>query len=296
VLIGEGSDLLLLTRHALITTAALVVALNITIYACCRINVRTMPRPSSNLELFTFDLAHMRALGRQHHEQYLLGYPFKHVVIDNFLPSAIAEQLLAQFPPPNAESFVDRGSKMQPGKFGSVNGDGVARAPAFIQHVLAMMNSYAMLSFLTELTAIEKLLPDPHFYGGGLHQIVNGGKLAVHADFNFAPHIGLYRRLNVLLYLNQNWQESYGGALELWDRDMVACRKEIAPTFNRCVVFNTTGDSLHGHPVPLNLPQGVTRKSLALYFYTAVPREGGEEKHGTLWQTAHDHPRVMANH
>jgi Rps23 Pro-64 3,4-dihydroxylase Tpa1-like proline 4-hydroxylase len=214
------------------------------------------------------------------------GNPFKHVVIDNFLPGEVAEELLAQFPAPNAPAFTDRGSKMQPGKFGSVDGEGVARAPRFIQHVLAAMNSYAMLAFLTELTGIEKLLPDPHFFGGGLHQIINGGNLTVHADFNFEPKIDLYRRLNVLIYLNKNWQESYGGALELWDAKMVACRQKILPTFNRCVIFNTTRDSFHGHPIPLALPAGLTRKSLALYYYTAVAGEGGNEKHGTLWQTA----------
>ncbi len=242
-------------------------------------------------QLFTFDLQQLRSLARQHHPQYKAADPFPYVVIDNFLPVAVADKLLALFPPIDSPAFVNRSFKNQPGKFGTVKGENIARTAPYIQHVLAMMNSYAMIQFLMELTGIGKLLPDPHFSGGGLHQIVGGGKLDVHADFNFEPQIDLYRRINLLLYLNKDWQDSYGGQLELWDKDMTRCVKRVAPIFNRCVIFNTSRYSYHGHPEPLAIPAQMTRKSVALYYYTKEPFPGEEKAHLTLWQELPKTPR-----
>jgi Rps23 Pro-64 3,4-dihydroxylase Tpa1-like proline 4-hydroxylase len=123
------------------------------------------------------------------------------------------------------------------------------------------------LEWLEDMTGIAGLLPDPHMIGGGPHEIRRGGKLAVHADFNRHPHTGLDRRLNVLLYLNREWQQAWGGHLELWDLNRERC-KQIAPVFNRLVVFATTSTSWHGHPVPLTCPPGVYRRSIAFYYYT----------------------------
>ena len=138
-----------------------------------------------------------------------------------------------------------------------------------VRRFLDAMNGFEMLLFLEALTGIEGLIPDPYFGGGGLHQIEPGGFLKVHADFNVHPKLKIDRRLNMLIYLNENWREEYGGHLELWDTDMKSCRKRILPTFNRTVVFSTTDTSFHGHPHPLTSPQGVTRKSVSLYYYTA---------------------------
>ena len=153
------------------------------------------------------------------------------------------------------------------------------------RHLLAELNSAPVIAFLERLTGIEGLVPDPHFVGGGLHQIERGGHLKVHADFNRHPRTQLERRINLLLYLNRDWKDEYGGALELWNRDMSACEARILPLFNRCVVFSTTETSYHGHPEPLNCPEGWTRKSIALYYYAREPagdNEGGE--HNTLFQ------------
>jgi hypothetical protein len=105
--------------------------------------------------------------------------------------------------------------------------------------------------------------------GGGYHETARGGKLGIHADFRINPQLHLHRRINVIIYLNEHWEESYGGNLELWSRDMTVKCKEIAPLFNRCVIFNTDAESYHGHPDPLTTPDGVFRRSIALYYYTA---------------------------
>ena len=114
----------------------------------------------------------------------------------------------------------------------------------------------------------EALIPDPYYFGGGLHEIKKNGFLKVHADFNFHPKLKLDRRINILIYLNKNWKQEYGGALELWDKEMSKCQKKIFPIFNKIVIFNTNDYTYHGHPEPLNCPEDVSRKSIALYYYS----------------------------
>jgi len=139
------------------------------------------------------------------------------------------------------------------------------------------------------VTGIENLIPDPTFEGGGLHQIPRGGKLAMHADFNKHRRFGLDRRLNALLYLNKDWREDYGGHLELWNRDMTQCEAKILPVYNRLAVFGTTDFTFHGHPNPLQCPEGMTRKSLALYYFTnGRPAEEVSGTHSTLFKARPD--------
>jgi hypothetical protein len=138
----------------------------------------------------------------------------------------------------------------------------------FTRRVFAALNSSLFVTFLEELTGIDGLIADPHLRGGGLHEIERGGLLGVHADFNFYKRMHLWRRLNVLVYLNAEWNEDWGGHLEFWDAEGKACVKRVAPTFNRAVIFDTSSRSYHGHPHPLNCPEGQPRRSLALYYYT----------------------------
>jgi hypothetical protein len=154
------------------------------------------------------------------------------------------------------------------------------------RNFLYQLNSSTFITFLEELTGIEGIIPDPHFAGGGLHQIETGGYLKVHVDFNRHERLKLDRRLNLLIYLNKNWKEEYGGCLELWDRDMTRCEKKILPIFNRFVLFSTTDFSYHGHPEPLACPEGWTRKSLALYYYSngRPAEEIAEVGHSTIFR------------
>ncbi len=152
------------------------------------------------------------------------------------------------------------------------------------RRLLAELNSATFIDFLERLTGIEGLIPDPHFEGGGLHQIEPGGHLKVHADFNRHPRTGLERRLNVLVYLNRDWKDEYGGHLELWDRSMTRCERKLLPVFNRCVIFATTDHAYHGHPEPLTCPDDRARRSMALYYYTSSPEQNGDEAHSTLFK------------
>jgi hypothetical protein len=145
------------------------------------------------------------------------------------------------------------------------------------------LNGGLFLNFLEGLTGIEGLISDPHIRGGGLHEILREGALGVHADFNLHSRLNLWRRLNLLLYLNENWDPAWGGELELWDRAGKQRVKSIAPIFNRVVIFDTSNFSYHGHPHPLMCPPDRSRKSIALYYYTAQKPEGEIDPHITLF-------------
>lgn len=121
---------------------------------------------------------------------------------------------------------------------------------------------------MEKLTGIDHIILDTHFEGGGTHEIKAGGFLKVHTDFNWHKTLRLDRSINLLIYLNEEWDESWGGELELWDSEMKGKVVSTAPIFNRTVVFSTTGYSYHGHPDPIACPEGVSRQSIATYYYS----------------------------
>lgn len=136
---------------------------------------------------------------------------------------------------------------------------------------------------MESITGIKGLIPDPYFLGAGIHEIKQGGHISVHADFNHHKLMYLERRINVLIYLNKNWKKEYGGGLELWDQNMTTLTHDIVPLFNRCVIFNTTSNSQHGNPQPVAHPAGESRKSIALYYYTAT-WDGRKRSHTTQFR------------
>ncbi|MGA2564827.1 MAG: 2OG-Fe(II) oxygenase [Steroidobacteraceae bacterium] len=219
------------------------------------------------------DPAAARAFGEKFSSKYRLAQPFPHIVIDDFLPTDVIERVAKSFPEQalaHDKVMLDEFSHFRKRQIAPDECDPFARS--FFQ----FLNSSAVLTFLEALTGIDGLISDPHFEGGGFHKVSQGGKLGVHADFRIHRKLHLVRRLNLLLYLNKDWDDNYGGALELWDKKMAASVCSIAPISNRCVIFNTDIDSFHGHPDPLNIPAGLHRKSVATYYYTASRSIYGE--------------------
>jgi Rps23 Pro-64 3,4-dihydroxylase Tpa1-like proline 4-hydroxylase len=224
----------------------------------------------------------MQVIAQTKAEEYANAQPYPHIVIDNFFDDWILDKILAEFPNPRDKNW-DRHDIPEEIKHQSKQERFI---PLFTRQFLYALNSAGFLSFLEELTGIEKLFGDPRFDGGGLHQIPSGGKLAIHADFNKHSYYDLDRRLNMLIYLNRNWKDDYRGHFELWDKDMAQMVKKVAPLFNRVVIFSTFRYSYHGHPDPLKCPPEMTRKSLALYYYTIAAQsvEDTHGRHSTLFQ------------
>jgi hypothetical protein len=202
--------------------------------------------------------------------QYATGYPFPHIVIDNFMNPEFLKRGVDEL------EYVDWGYDAGEEQTGhqvkklyaphQVNGE--SQLPTNLRNILGFLNSREVLKYLEEITGINNLSPDWAYYGGGIHRILSGGKLSVHADYNYHPITKLHRRVNLLIYLNKDWEEEWGGDLQLWERDLSKCVKKILPIFNRAVIFNITSDAYHGHPGPLMSPEGVDRYSLALYYFT----------------------------
>jgi Rps23 Pro-64 3,4-dihydroxylase Tpa1-like proline 4-hydroxylase len=213
--------------------------------------------------------------------EYQRAKPFPHIVFDNFFDQSILNQVLDEFPRPGAIRW-QQFDNAQEVKLASSQEASFGPATRLLMYHL---NSITFLEFLSKVTGIENLIPDPGFEGGGLHQILPGGKLGVHADFNKHRTFGLDRRLNLLIYLNKDWREDYGGHLQLWDREMQLCQAKVLPVFNRVMIFGTTDFTYHGHPDPLQCPDGMTRKSLALYYFSnGRPAEETAGEHSTLFR------------
>lgn len=205
--------------------------------------------------------------------QEAAAYP--HIVFDNFLEENTASQVFKEFPKINSTEWINY-THYNEKKFGNTKLDSF---PESIKKVVQQLNSKEFVNQLSELTGIPNLIADNDLEGGGLHQSPKGGFLNIHADFTVHPHHRNWqRRVNLLIYLNKNYDEQWAGELELWDRKMEKCCNKIAPLFNRCVMFNTESDTFHGHPEPFNCPDGESRKSIALYYFT-------EEKEPTKVQS-----------
>lgn len=219
-------------------------------------------------------------LAKANAEKYAAGNPFPHIYFDDFLPVEAAEAALHAFPEPKQVRWSEFDSPYEK----KMAFDVVERLPTAVRDVLYFMNSRPMLEFLEILTGIKGVIPDPYYVGGGLHQIRPGGKLSVHADFNHHGRLNLERRINLLIYLNKDWKEEYGGHFELWNKDMTAAEQKVLPIFNRCAIFSTTSVSYHGHPNPLACPPDRTRKSMATYYYSnGRPEEEFRGAHNTMF-------------
>ena len=202
----------------------------------------------------------------QNRERFVNANPFPFIIIDDFFSKEFLNDVLNQFPNLAEQKKTTNYDNKNEVKFAN---NQYKNFPNNIKKLFDFLNSDFFLNFLQRITNIqEKLIPDFELNGGGLHEIKKGGLLKIHSDFNKHPSLDLDRRLNVLIYLNKDWKEEYGGHLEFWDKEMTSCREKVLPIFNKMVIFSTTDNSNHGHPDPLNCPNNMSRKSIATYYYT----------------------------
>lgn len=234
------------------------------------------------------------ALGDEHKEEdkelfnnrrslwYAAAVPFPHIVMDSAIPDDLARAVANEFPPP-ADTRWKRFDNARERK---LEGSDPSMWGKTTRRLIDQLLSDEWCETLSGLTGIPTLVGDT--LGGGYHCILPGGRLEVHADFNRHPDSGLYRRLNLLIFLNEKWQDAYGGQLELWgrgpkDAGMLERVQSIDPILSRMVIFSTSSTSYHGHPRDLELPTGRTRKSLAVYYFAPTPPPDYTRDHDTLF-------------
>lgn len=209
---------------------------------------------------------------------YQSASPFPHMSMTGLFDPEVLRQVMGEFPDPNTMAGHFAG-EIEGGKH--TESDWAKFGP-MTQAFVSACNSGPFMHALAALTGIEGLLPDPYLSGGGQHQTGRGGRLKVHSDFNVHPSLPLARRLNMLVYFNDPWEESWGGSLELWDEDMTRAEVKVPPTLGQVAIFTCSDKSFHGLPDPLACPQGTYRKSLAFYYFTA---DGSTpDPRSTLWK------------
>lgn len=203
------------------------------------------------------------------HDQFTAASPFPHIVIDDFLPREVAENLLTDFQAKKKgwkhyHHYNERKSAVTE----------LAEMSPHTQGVFEALNSQRCIDFIEALSGIEGLISDPDMEGAGMHMVPPGGHLNIHTDFLTHTKKRTWRRhINLLIYLNKDWKEEWNGNLELWDKDMTRCEHSVPPAFNRCVIFNTIPGSYHGHPHKLTCPSDEYRKHILVYYY----RDEGEK-------------------
>jgi 2OG-Fe(II) oxygenase superfamily len=232
-------------------------------------------------------------------EQFQKAQPFPHLVVDHFLEASFCQQLLKEFP-----GFDER---LALNEFGNVGRKAVQEqlpkiGPAY-RRLDDLLRSAEFLTFLSDITGIPELLYDPAYVGGGTHENLEGQDLDVHVDFNMHPKTHLHRRLNLILFLNPEWQAEWGGCLQLhrdpWGRVEDDQIVTIMPLLNRMAVFETSEVSWHGFR-RINLPRekkDLSRRSIAVYFYTRErPEEQVAPSHATIYAPRQLPEQIRAGH
>ena len=211
------------------------------------------------------------------HNEFVNAKPFSYCIIDNFFEEDIALQLSNEFPDyndPNIWAVYDNpieNKKLTPswGLF-----------PKVTYQMFTLMNTPSFVEKIKCITGIKDLVADYGMHGGGWHMHTRGGKLNMHKDYSIHPKLGMERRINIIIYMTPDWQEEWGGGLELWSHDEEKnlpkeCVAKVYNKFNRAILFDTASNSWHGLPNEILCPEGVYRKSLAIYYISPV-RESAE--------------------
>eukprot|EP01125_Pyxidicula_operculata_P003438 TRINITY_DN1425_c0_g1_i6.p1 TRINITY_DN1425_c0_g1~~TRINITY_DN1425_c0_g1_i6.p1 ORF type:complete len:285 (-),score=16.46 TRINITY_DN1425_c0_g1_i6:506-1360(-) len=194
-------------------------------------------------------------------------YPFPYVVIDNFLNENVAENVEKLFPLANDTIWHKYHNPLEK-KLACNNLNILDKS---IKDLIIALNTPSVIDKIQKISGIPDLEPDPLLHGGGIHCHPRGGKLDMHLDYSVHPlREGKERRLNLILYLNKDWKEEYGGEVQLWDKELKSCVAKVVPIFNRAVLFQTSDMSYHGLPDPIKCPETISRKSVANYYLSPI--------------------------
>jgi hypothetical protein len=219
--------------------------------------------------------------------QFRNAKPFPFMVIENFLVPEAAEEVARAYPSFEQAremgfmfNFVNEQRKVQ-----------ITDSKKFPEAVRRLNDAISSPQFLADLeyiTGLKNILADEQLVGGGMHLTDSGGRLDVHVDFNVIEDRKIFRRLNILLYLNPVWREEWGGHIELWDKDVKSCLQRCQPALNRCLIFETSDISYHG-VARVTAPPDMVRQSFAAYYYTKeAPPHWNGTSHSTVFRARPD--------
>lgn len=204
-------------------------------------------------------------------QAYRTATPFNHAVIDKFFESDTAEGLESEFPSYGSEKWHVYSNAIEEKKTANVWN----YFPGLTYKVFSYLCSSEFTAALSKFCGV-RLYPDIGLHGGGWHIHSHGGNLNPHLDYSLHPKLGLQRKINIIVYLSSGLRSEHGGQLGLWDHDPEKhlpgkLVREVEPIFNRAIIFDTTQNSWHGMSRPLVVPEGIYRKSLAIYYLCEPP-------------------------
>jgi hypothetical protein len=230
-----------------------------------------------NLDIFTKSISKLCNNLESFHQDYSLGQPYPHVVIDDLFDAEILDRIVAEFPKSEDRDWLIWNTQHET----KATSRGIAGLPMFTQIFSLWLNSSDFIEEIKKITGIDDLVPDPLFFGAGLHEMHRDGWLEIHSDYTKHPVLPLIRRINLLIYLNRDWDASWGGDLELWDNANPKQKTGYPCYFNRTIIFPTTSKTLHGVPNRLSCPPERSRKLLSIYYWSpasASVEEGTQVK------------------
>lgn len=222
----------------------------------------------------------LKTLAQELKEEFTSMIPFNHITIDDLFTQDLLNELYQNFPTPSDKVWWLYDNPLEK----KLAFNEIRQLPEIFHKFFEFMNSNEFVEFLQDISGLSGIIVDPKLNGGGLHQILQGGKLDIHEDYNIHKDLNAFRKINAILYLNPNWKNEYGGDLEIWDAEMTHCVKKISPQLGRLVIFRTDQTSNHGHPHPLSCPKNESRKSLATYYYVPVNTETKVEYKSTNYK------------
>ncbi len=231
------------------------------------------------------------------HAEFISALPFQHVAIDHFFDETFCQRLFDEFPDFDTHTALNESGEVG----GKATQENVHKLGAGFRVLDELVQSQSFRDLIGEITGIPNLQYDPHYFGGGTHENRQGQDLDPHVDFNFHPITRQHRRLNLIVYLNPEWQDGWGGSLQLHKNPHLDPAEDemvtLTPLMNRCVIFETTESSWHGFE-RIKLPpaqRGLSRKSFALYYYTDTrPAAETAEEHSTVYVERHLPQRFQA--
>lgn len=207
------------------------------------------------------------------------NHPFDHCVVENFFDLKTARLLEAEFPIYDDDIWFEYNNPLEHKK--ALNNWN--NFPPLTYKIFMMLNSIQMINLLKKYLGVN-LFPDIGLHGGGWHIHGIGGNLNPHLDYSIHPKCELQRKLNIIVYLSEELNpKKHKGHLGLWSQNQKTNQpgeliKEVEPIFNRAIIFDTTQNSWHGMSQQLKVPDGIYRKSLAIYYLTEPKRALNQQR------------------
>jgi Rps23 Pro-64 3,4-dihydroxylase Tpa1-like proline 4-hydroxylase len=207
--------------------------------------------------------------------------PIRHWLFPKFLPYQAAANLkceveeLFEFRKKEFKVFDRNGSMMY--EWTNYN----QSTTPFAYDLISYFHSSDFVKWLENLTNINGLIPDIHLHGAGYMRCGKGDSLKVHTDFNWQADIKLNRVLTLVIYLNRNWDKKWNGDIQFWDKQNKKCVQKYFPDWGNCVIWEYDELGFHGHPNPIDCPDGEYRDGFRLFYYTS--NSTNENPHRSLY-------------